>query len=159
LILRGVVGRGQGLAGRDISVGHPLFSAMLGVQLHPGSINLFVSAVGRSDLSCHAHPFFRAEQDETVFVQGVIERGVLPARDCRLNGHVAFLLRTEYPGAAYGGPGQRADTPIPQPNVMFEIVGSQIPGVSYGVAMDLEFDPDPLKVRRLDPRPFIPRRP
>ena len=74
---------------------------------------------------------------------------MLPVRDCTLNGHAAFLLRTEYPGKAYRAPNIVAPTPIPQPNIMFEIVGPKIPGVSYGATLELVFDPDPSQVRKL----------
>jgi hypothetical protein len=46
MILHGVVGRGQGLASRREFAGHPVFSELLGVPIHPGSINLFVTQPG-----------------------------------------------------------------------------------------------------------------
>jgi len=74
---------------------------------------------------------------------------LLLVRDCTLNGHAAFILRSEHPGRAYDGPGRHVPTRLPQPNTMFEVVAPYLPWVRYGVEVTLEFDPRPETLRRL----------
>jgi hypothetical protein len=137
IVLQGFVGRGQGFAsgwlGED-----PLFSNLLGVQLHAGSINVFVSDTSGIHRSLFPHDqWMRADQ--------IRVQGYLHARACTLAGYDAFILRTEHPGPAYRGP-----TPIPQPNTMFEIVaGSFIPALTFGGPVEVAFDPDPSQLRKL----------
>jgi len=116
-----------------------LHSILLGVDLHPGSINLFVVAPEGSALAC-SYPFFRAEEDESVEPRVVRQRGVLRFRRCSLNDrHEAFILRTEYPAKEYDGPGRLKK--IWHGHTMFEIVGPRIPELrGYGEEMTLSFD-------------------
>lgn len=70
-----------------------------------------------------------------MFPADILRRGRLPFRHCTLNGHTAFLMRTEHPGP------QWSPNIVPQPNTMLEIVATKIPGIAYGAAVELEFDP------------------
>jgi hypothetical protein len=141
--LHGVVESGQhlmkGWYERD-----QLLSKLLGVQIHPGSINVFVSTVGHPELPRSNHPFFREHEDEWMHPnRGIRAKGHLLVRDCTLNGHRAFLLRTEQPGKVWDGPGVAHPAPlVAQPNIAFEIVAEFIPGIAYGSAATLVFDPD-----------------
>ena len=136
IVLQGFVGRGQGFASAWLSE-DPLFSTLLGVQLHAGSLNVFVSDASGVHRSLFPHDqWMRADQ--------IRVQGYLHARACKLAGHDAFILRTEHPGRAYRGP-----TPIPQPNTMFEIVASVHLRDTLGLVdlarVCLRFDPDHAK--------------
>jgi hypothetical protein len=139
MIVYGVVGRGEGLAGhwfRD-----PVFARLLGASIHPASINLFVP--GKHD---HLFPYDQIplRPDE------VHRRGYLMYRGCSLAGHPAFILRTESPGKAYSSPGRQCATPIAQPNTMFEIVArARLPEVKYGARLQLAIMPDSSAYKRV----------
>lgn len=151
LKLRGIVDGGQryvrGWHGSD-----PVVATSLGVELHPGSINVFVSTAGCPELAGCGYPLFRRTEDEDVSPPGIRRRGSFLVRDCKVNGVPAFILRTEHPGKAYDGPGRVVPTRLPQPNTMLEIVGPEIPGIAYGAEVDLELDPDPAKLRTVTVR-------
>jgi hypothetical protein len=115
---------------------HPIFSALLGVQLYRGSINLYVSGNGQPELTSCKHPFFRRDLDESLDPHFVVRQRCIRFRQCTVNGHAAFMLRTEHPGPVY-----RRGPPIPPPHTLFEIVaGAKLPGVDWGAAMELVFD-------------------
>jgi hypothetical protein len=142
VILEGKVGDGQGLATSWLQ--DPIFATLLGT-IHPGSINVFVSGTGHPSLTDCKHPFFRRTVDEWIHRDGVYRQGFPLARDCTVNGHRAFILRTENPGPSY-----RRGPPIPPPHTMFEIVGAAlIPGITYGADVAIAFDADPLALRTL----------
>ena len=145
LKVRGVVDSGQHLV-RRLYENDELLSKALGVKLHPGSINLFVSAVGHPELSSGGKfPFF--PRDDFPIPDHIRARGVLCVRDCLVNGYAAFALRTEHPGRAFDGPNNLVATRMPQPNTMFEIVAQFIPGIAYGAEVDFVFDTHPTKLR------------
>jgi hypothetical protein len=119
---------------------YDLLSKALGTPIHPGSINVFVSAVGRPELRAGKLPFF--PRDDIPDPQSILARGSFSVRDCQINGHAGFVLRTEHPGRAYDGPNHPVPTRLPQPNTMFEVVAPFIPGIADGVEVDFVFDPD-----------------
>jgi hypothetical protein len=141
MILKGFVGDGQGYAATLLR--HPIFSNLLGVQIYCGSINVFVSGVGQPALTICPHPFFRRHDDESLDPNFVLRQGCIRFRHCTINGHAAFILRTEHPGPSY-----RRAPPIPAPHTMFEIVaGTKLPGVAWGTAGEVVFDEGPSQLQ------------
>jgi hypothetical protein len=151
LIFEGVVDSGQHLAG-PWARHDALIATLLGVPLHPGSINVFVSATEHPEFLGCKHPFFRRDVDEPVEPSRIRQQGFLLVRECDLNGQAAFILRTESPGKAYDGPNREIPTRLAQPNTMFEIVAPFLPGIEYGVRATIAFDPAPHKLRKIDVR-------
>jgi hypothetical protein len=131
--LRGVVFEGQGLA-KGWMEKDPLLSVTLGVKLHPGSINFFVSGDYRlfdQDIS----PNCVRNAGHLRALPCVVRRG-----DARRNG---FIVRTEFQGP-------RTPIAIPQPNTMLEILAESHLRTDLGLGfgetpVEIEFDPSQTK--------------
>ena len=131
--LRGAVFKGQGLA-KGWMEKDPLLSGILGIKLHPGSINVYVSADHRlfdQDISSYA-----VRQSGYLRALRCVVRGVNASRD-------GFIVRTELncpfnPRAA-------------RPNTMFEILAESHLRQDLGLELDespveIEFDSSQTKL-------------
>jgi CTP-dependent riboflavin kinase len=145
MVLRGFVAQGNGWA-REWMKDDTLLSQILGVGLHPGSMNIYVK--GRHCLfDKAAHPGQICSEGRCLFDQDihpghVCAAGHLWALPCRVGAPRlgGFILRAEHPGPR---------DPIPRPHTMFEVVSRfglrTALGLHDGDPVDLDFDPSQVK--------------
>ena len=120
----GVVGKGQGLA-RQWMTDDPYLSDALGVNLYPGTLNVYV----RGDHFMIGDGFDPG---------GARANGFVWALPCTVNGSPAFVVRNEMNGP-------ESNDLLPPPRTLFEIVAEKclcdVLGLRRGSTVVLEFDP------------------
>ena len=131
--MSGTVAKGKGDATR-VMTSHAHHSTAIGTRLHPGSINLLVQVVGPQ------YHFIR----QSIYPQDIERNGWFKFCPCTLDGHDAFIVATWSPCHTFetGSALEHRD------QTLFELMAaSRIPGVYYGAALTLEYDPGGESVR------------